>query len=93
LAKSLFLGRARIVIFVGNRVLGNGIVRERLCAFAWPDAAPATAAPTAPSAFSATFSIAFGLRLDFSFCSFCRRDFRFLRLFVSFDFFLDVLDG
>jgi hypothetical protein len=30
LANSLFLGRARVVIFVGNRVLGNGIVRERL---------------------------------------------------------------
>ena len=90
LAKSLFLGRARVVIFVGNRVLGNGIVRERLCAFAWPDAAAATAAPTAPSAFSATFSFALGLRLDFSFC---RRDFRFLRLVISFGFFLDVLDG
>ena len=91
LAKSLFLERGRgVVIFVGNRVLGNGIVRERLCTFAWPDAAAAAAAPTAPSAFSATFSFALGLRLDFRFW---RRDFRFLRLFLSFGFFLDVLDG
>jgi hypothetical protein len=91
LAKSPFLGRARVVIFMGNRVLGNSIVRERLCAFAWPGTAAATAAPTAPSAFSATVSFALlGLRLDFSIC---RRDFRFLRLFVSFGFFLDVLDG
>jgi hypothetical protein len=94
LIEAFFLGRARIVILMRDRVLGNGVVREclhgftRLSSTAASAAAPATT-PPAPST-SVTFAT-LGTLLAFRFGY--RREFGFFGRFTNFGyFFFGVFD-
>ncbi len=95
MAESVIFGRARVVILVGDRVLGHGVLCELLHSLAWLAATSTSTAPAPPPAFStAGFAFALDARFGFGFgCNCGYSKFRLLRKVVSFgDFVLDFFD-
>lgn len=67
LARSILLGRTRVVILVGDRMLGDGVLSELLRTFALFAAASAPAASAPSPASSAAFALGVGARFGFRF--------------------------
>ena len=86
MAESVIFGRARVVILVGDRMLGNGVLCELLRSLAWLAATSTSTAPAPPPALSAAgFALALDARFGFGFGCHCGYSkFRLLRKVVSF---------